>query len=91
MGVRVFTADVTFGGVLFGSAARASNTSHTLSGGKVAALQQSAGVGANWNAEVKGGRQSARCLCSGGKRKMFGFVFLFFLRGSEAMEGHWDS
>lgn len=61
-GGGVFTADVTFGGLVwFGC--RISNTSHTLSGGKVAAREswrqmrrardESAGVGANWNAEVK--------------------------------------
>lgn len=82
----MFTADVTFGGLVwFGCCI--SNTSHTLSGGKVAVREssqqmrrtrdESAGVGANWNAEVKvppgGRRQSAQCLCSGGERKMFGF------------------
>lgn len=82
-------ADVTFGGLVwFGC--RISNTSHTLSGGKVAAREssqqmrrtrdESAGVGVNWNAEVKvppgGRRQSARCLCSGGERN----VWIFFQR-----------
>lgn len=71
-GRRVFLRRVWLWRVLFGSTAGASNTSHTLSGSKVAtrkccdkwdAHDESAGVGANWNKEVKVPRQEGASVC----------------------------